>query len=281
MDDEDDGYDDELDDDEPPPKKKKRVATSTKVVLVVAGWLLLTLFLVGEFSKTRVEPDSANAELETTTDDGDDEEVFETETEAEAAFDFDGDGVLDEEERAAFEAAVEAGEVIIGEPTVSGTDGGGSLSDPDGETAAPAVAGAAPASGTTTTTTSAASGDGATTTTMASSSSTTTTTKAAPPPTTEAPGDPVPLTVTASDGQYNYPSGYDKDLSLPTGSTISFKNNETSANISHSFSIVDGWDSGTINKTEGTKTSPALAKGSYTYRCKVHPSTMNGTLTVT
>jgi plastocyanin len=307
VDNDDDGYDDqfddELDDDDEAPRKKKRVATSTKIVLVVAGWILLTLFLVGEFSENRNKPDTASAELETTTEEFDDGGTPDiVDTEAEAEFDLDGDGFLDEAERGAaleaFEASVEAGEVAIGESDVSESEGsgggGGTYPGPDGETATPAVPGAAPSggSGSSTTTTAKPGGGGSPTTTAAptttkpgggggTTSTTPTTAAPPPPPTTEAPGDPVALNVTASGFLYQYPAGYSKNLSLPAGSTISFKNTEASANIDHSFSIVNGWDSGVVNKNSAVKTSPELAKGSYEYRCKVHPTTMNGTLTVT
>lgn len=306
MDDDDEGFDDqfddELDDDDEEPKKKKRVATSTKIVLVVAGWILLTLFLVGEFSENKNEPDTANAELQTTTgefDDGGTPDIVDTEAEAE--FDLDGDGLLDETERSAaleaFEASVEAGEVAIGESDVSESDGGGSgggsYPGPDGATAETAVPGAAPSSGSSTTTAKPSGGGASPTTTapaptttkpgggVATSTTPTTAAPPPPPPTTEAPGDPVALTVTASGLQFQYPSGYSKNLSLPAGSTISFKNNEASANIDHSFTIVGGWDSGAVNKNSPLATSPALSKGSYDYKCKIHPAAMNGTLTVT
>lgn len=294
----DDQFDDELDDDEEP-KKKKRVATSTKIVLVVAGWLLLTLFLVGEFSENKNKPDTASAELQTTEefDDGGTPDIVDTEAEAE--FDLDGDGFLDETERSAaleaFEASVEAGEVAIGESDVSDSDGSGSgdgtYPGPDGATAETAVPGAAPASGSgsSTTTTAKPSGGGASPTTTAAPTTTkpgnapTTTTS----PTTTAPPPPPPsgqaetYTVTAKNGAYVYAGSDVGTLVLFRGSKITFDNTEGNNGTYHSFTIDGVWDSGRIRSSDPARTMPdPLSPGTYRFYCTEH-SSMEGTLRVT
>lgn len=141
----------------PPPKK--RVKTSTKVVLVAAGWLLLTLFLVGQFSKDKAQP-SAVARLDTLSgadgsgEDGAEDELFEPEpvdTEEEALLDVDGDGFLSAAEQGITEgeaaASIEGG-VGGGSGSSGGTyegTAGGSSSGADGSTGTGnAVPGAAP-----------------------------------------------------------------------------------------------------------------------------------------
>ena len=318
----DEDYEDELvgDDDvdgDDPPKKKKRIATSTKVILVIAGWLLLTLFLVGEFSKDKNETD-IRAQLESANDfydDGGTPDVVDTEDEE--AADLDGDGFITEEERAAaLEGLSSAGEdgssseAAAGEDG-SGSDGGGDAGSgsggggvypgqpADGETAPTAVPGTAPGGGPTTTTTAAGGGGGggggggnATTTTTAkpgggggggatTTSSPTTSAPPPPPPTTEQPGDPVTLDVTASGLAYHYPEGYSSTLVLPRGSKIRFDNTEGNNGTSHSFTVLNGWNSGQIKANDGTRTMPdGLTVGTYQFRCTVHAS-MNGTITVT
>jgi hypothetical protein len=88
--------DDDIDEDEAPPKK--RIKTSTKVFLVVAGWLLLTLFLVGQFSKDKGGP-SAVANLDTVAQGAEAGEPEVVDTEEEEALDADGDGFLSAEEQ--------------------------------------------------------------------------------------------------------------------------------------------------------------------------------------
>lgn len=150
----DDGFDDDLDDDdEGAPKKKKRMATSTKIVLVIAGWLLLTLFLVGEFSKDKTPTaDTASAQLDTVDGELTEEEVDELAIDEEVAleeFDSDGDGVLSDTERAAaveaYEAAVASGEIAIGEP-YRGVTGGTATATEEG-TGESATPGAGPTGG--------------------------------------------------------------------------------------------------------------------------------------
>lgn len=318
----DDGFGDGLDaddaDDVAPAKKKKRVATSTKVVLVVAGWLLLTLFLVGEFSKDKPPTDTVSAQLDTIEGDAEFDDAGTpdiVDTEAEEVFDADGDGLLSESERTtaveAYEAAVASGEVAVGEvwngvyegsastteegtadaavpgtgPTSGGSTSGGSTG-PGTET------GTGSASGTSTTTTIASAaggggGGGSTTTTKPSSGGAATTAKptttTAPPPTTATPtttagGGGVDVQVFADDALgYTYPEGIQRDFSVPQGSKIVFDNRD---NIRHSFTIDGGWDSGEIRNNEGLRTSPALEPGTFTYKCVNHPTTMNGSLTV-
>lgn len=298
MDNEDDGYDDqfddELDDDDEAPKKKKRVATSTKIVLIVAGWILLTLFLVGEFSRNKNNPDTANAELQTTTgefDDGGTPDIVDTEAEAE--FDLDGDGFLDESERSAaleaFEASVEAGEVAIGESDVSESEGGGSgdgtYPGPDGETATPAVPGAAPSSGSgsSTTTTAKPSGGGGSPTTTAAPATTkpgnapTTTaspTTTSPTPTTAPPaptaGPPQTIEITKSGSDYIYTP---RNFTVSPGTQVNMFNN---SNALHNWKV-------------GNATPEVLAKGFKTeyrtinatvdYRCTIHDE-LTGRITV-
>lgn len=300
MDDEDDGYDDQFDDelddeldDDEAPKKKKRVATSTKIVLVVAGWILLTLFLVGEFSRNKDKPDTASAELQTTTgefDDGGTPDVVDTEAEAE--FDLDGDGFLDETERSAaleaFEASVEAGEVAIGESDVSESDGGGSgdatYPGPEGETATSAVPGAAPSSGSSTTTTAKPSGGGgasptttaapATTTTRQGNAPTTTTspTTTAPPPGAQ-PSDTT-IVVTGTPGAFVLEP---RNFSIVQGSRVRMQN---LSNKDHKWKVGNR-DEVTVNKTGGISDYQEFnTKGAISYRCTIHPD-MDGTITVT
>lgn len=297
MDHEDDGYgtfgDDELDDE--PAAKKKRVATSTKVILVVGGWLLLTLFLVGQFSKGSAGPDTVSAQLDTVNEDFDDGGTPDVvDTDAELVFDSDGDGYLDETERAAvveaYEAAVASGEVVVGEPWHGTVSEGSALATDDGATAAPAVPGAGPASDasasaappgltseTTTTTTKPGGATSTTTTTTKSggTSSTTTTAKAAPASTTTttaADAAPVDRAITVSGN----PSGFSYDprsFSVPSGSRVKMVNRSTAA---HTWQIGDGAPKplpkdGTIDYQTITST--------VSYRCTIHPG-MEGTITV-
>jgi plastocyanin len=297
VDSEDDGYDDqfddELDDDDEAPKKEKRVATSTKIVLIVAGWILLTLFLVGEFSRNKNDPDTANAELQTTTggfDDGGTPDVVDTEAEAE--FDIDGDGFLDETERSAaleaFEASFEAGEVAIDESDVSESDGDGSgdgtSPGPDGETATSAVPGAAPASGGSTTTTAKPSGGGgsptttaAPTTTKPGNSPTTTTspTTTAPPPPPPPPPNEVSestILVTGTPGAFVLAP---RSFTIAEGSKVRMQN---SSNKDHKWKIADRPEV-TVAKGTTSAYQEFNSKGSIPYRCTIHPD-MDGTITV-
>lgn len=319
----DDGLGDELDEDAEPEKKKKRIATSTKVVLVVAGWLLLTLFLIGEFSKDKTPTaDTVSAQLDTVDgdlefDDGGTPDIVDTE--AEALFDTDGDGYLSETERAsaieAYEAAVESGEIAIGEPWNGFT--GGSATATDEGAAESAVPGAAPAAGgisggtgagagtgggtggggaaaTTTTVASGGGGGGGATTTTAKPSgggtgSTTTTARAttttgpaptSPPPPAGGDASPVTITITGKAEAYGYPDGYSRELRLPHRSRIRFDNVETGNSIKHSFTILGVWDSQKIKRDDPVKESPELPRGTYVYKCTEHPLQMEGTLEV-
>jgi plastocyanin len=300
VDNEDDGYDeqfdDELDDDDEAPKKKKRVATSTKIVLVVAGWILLTLFLVGEFSENKNKPNTASAELQTTTpefDDGGTPDIVDTEAEAE--FDLDGDGFLDETERTAaieaFEASVEAGEVAIGESDVSDSEGGGTgaYPGPDGETAETAVPGAAPSSGgsatnTTTTTAKPSGGGGGSPTTTAPAPTTTKPGAPAPtttttPPTTAPPPPPGAqptdntIVVTGTPGAFVLEP---RDLSIVQGSRVRMQN---LSNKDHKWKVGNR-DEVTVDKAGGVSDYQVFnTKGTISYRCTIHPG-MDGTITV-
>lgn len=300
--------------------------TSTKVVLVAAGWVLLTLFLVGQFSEDPEDP-SATARLDTV---------------AGESVDLDGDGVIDEvvEEEATDvngDGIIEIGEgVEEGVATASGADGGSEGSDGSGASGeggagssgsesgsyqatptesggANAVPGAAPSSGGSTsggsTATTTRSGSSPTTTAGSGSSGGSSTTSTTRPPTTTTGGggggatssttttttttttaggggSPPPpgnsaiiLIVKARNEAYEYPSGYSANLQLSTGSQIRFDNIE-STGVRHSFTIPAVWDSGEIKSDQGTRTSPALSPGTYTYTCTKHPTTMRGTITV-
>lgn len=289
-----DVVEDEPDDDEDKPKK---MATSTKLVLVAAVWVLFTLFLVGRFSQDKPDTVSTRFDPSQGFDDGGTPDVIDT-PEEEAA-DLNGDGVLDDQElAAAVEELASAGEegsagdgASAGDPGGAGGPSGGSYeATPTDAPAPPAVPGVAPAGATTTT----AGGDGGgntatttapkTTTTSKPGGGTSTTTTTAGggggATTTAPPGVPVDITVTAKNFAYGYPTGYAKDLVVPRGSRITFDNIEISASVDHSFTINGGWNSGTIDKNDGPRTSPDLLEGTYSYHCNVH-DWMNGTITVT
>ncbi len=296
--------------------------TSTKVVLVAAGWVLLTLFLVGQFSDDPTDQ-TATARLDTV---------------AGGNVDLDGDGIIDEvvEEEATDvngDGIIEIGEgVDEGVASASGADGGdsggadgsgasgegggGSSAESGSYQATPtesggasAVPGAAPSSGGTTGGTSGGTSGSSSSTTTAGggssggSSSTTSTTR--PPTTTTggggggtsstttttaggggSPPPPPPpgnsaiiLIVKARNEAYEYPAGHGANLQLPTGSQIRLDNIESTGQR-HSFTIPAIWDSGEIKSDQGTRTSPALSPGTYTYTCTKHPATMRGTITV-
>jgi plastocyanin len=317
----DDGFDDELDDADGGAPKKKRMATSTKIVLVVAGWILLTLFLVGEFSKDKTPvADPASAQLDTVEgeDVPEEEELFIDEEVALEEFDTDGDGVLSDTERAAaveaYEAAVASGEIAIGEPwkgvtggTATATEegagesampGAGPTSGGSGSSSGTGTSGGSTAGGGSTTTTAASGGGGGggggesttttakapggnPTTTVKPTTTTSPTTTQAPPPPPPGGGTPVTFTVTASNLAYH--SDQNRTITLPRGSKITFDNQEGNNSIDHSFTIEGGWDSGTLNRNADPKTSPELQAGSYTFSCKVHPAlpAMRGSLTIT
>lgn len=293
-----------------------RVRTGTKVVLVAAGWVLLTLFLIGQFSSdTEQAGDRARLDTVAGADldgDGDVDEVVEEE-----ASDVNGDGIIEVgegvEEGTATASTEEDGSST--DPPGSGSapsgssgsaDGGaspGGAADDGGDGAgADAVPGAAPSGGTTATTSGAGSGGSTTTTARASggstgggssgTSSTTTTTSgggsggssgSSTTTTTAAPStasSPIILIVRARDERYEYPSGFSADLRLPVASQIRLDNVEANAGVRHSFTIPTFWDSGKIRSGDGTRTSPPLPQGSYTYTCTEHPVPMRGTITV-
>ena len=254
------------------PEKQKRIKTSTKVVLVAAGWVLLTLFLIGQFSADKAQP-SAVARLDTVSgEDGATDETLEEEfepepvdTEEEEALDVDGDGFLSAEEQGIVEGEAAAsldggGSSSSGEGASGSTGGGtgsGSGSTSGGESGGGgnAVPGAAPATTTTartgagggaTTTTTAGGGGGGggggttstTATTKPGGGGTTTTTTASTTTTSTATSTPSGLHLlvkAVAEKRYEFPSPHTKDLSLPVGSTITFDNNEDDRR--HSFTI--------------------------------------------
>jgi hypothetical protein len=181
---------DEPDADEEEAPRKKRVPTSTKIVLVAFGWVLLVLFLVGQFSK-HGGPAQPVAQLDTVAKDGASAEPEPVDTEEEAAFDANGDGLLSADEQAAAESAGVAvggsnggsggssseAATYEGTPTAGGSAGGSSGSS--GTTTPGAAPGGGSTGGVTTTTASGGGGGGGgqTTTTTAKGSTTTTTSK--------------------------------------------------------------------------------------------------------
>ncbi len=307
-----------LEDDKP---ARKRMKTSTKIVLIVAGWMVLTLLLIGQFSKNAPD-ESADARLDTAT---------------EGNVDLDGDGVVDEvvQEEATDvngDGIIEIGEGVnegVARSSADGTDGTGSEAGTSGsatggaggsglasgyvgvtpgESGSPnAVAGAPPPAGTTsggstsggtpsTTTSGGSTPGGATSSTTTTRSTTTTssggggsaTSSTSTTPTTAGGGSPPPppppnsaiiLIVKARNAAYEYPAGYSANFSFATGSKVQFDNIE-STGVKHSFTIPAVWDSGEIKPGDGTRTSPALSPGTYTYACTKNPTTMRGTITV-
>ncbi len=309
---EDDG-DADADDGEDAPRRGMK--TLTKVALVAVGWVLLTLFLVGQFSGDDAADESATARLDTV-----------------AGGDLDGDGIIDEvvEEEATDvngDGIIEIGEGIDegtatasvangGDGDAAGSDGSGGSSAGSGgssgsgsgsyqatptESGSPnAVPGAPPpagstSGGTSSTTAGGGSGGGSSSTTSTTrattsttsgggsgttSTSTTTTTASGggsppPPPTNSA----IILIVKARNARYEYPAGYGADFALATGSQVQFDNIESTGQR-HSFTIPAVWDSGEIKAGDGTRTSPHLLPGTYTYMCTKHPTTMRGTIAV-
>lgn len=286
---------------------RRGMKTLTKVVLVAVGWVLLTLFLVGQFSDDPAD-ENARARLDTTSEN----------------VDLDGDGVVDEvvEEEATDvngDGIIEIGEGIDeGEATASGEDGddggtegaagvgagessgasagsgSGSYQATPTETRSPnAVPGAPPPGGTSATTTGADSsgsssttsttqgptttaGGGGATSSSTSTTTTTTTTAGQPPPSNSA----IILIVKARNEAYEYPSGYSANFSFATGSKVRIDNIEAGNGTKHTFTVVDGWDSGDVRRDDTPKESPPFTPGTYTYACKYFPSTMRGTITV-
>lgn len=295
---------DGVDDDAP-----KRVKTTTKVALVAVGWVLLTLFLIGQFSGGRDAPDrarldtvaGAGADLD---DDGDFDEYVE-----EDAYDVNGDGIIEVGEGVREGVATASGGPPRGggSGAASGEDGAGASTGP----AAPSEAGAGAAGGATGGTAGGAAGEagsgGATATTTRSGTATTSTTAAggssgtgtgSTTSTTASPSDgggssspsstapaptstsPIILIVKARNNAYQYPNGYGADFALASGSQIRFDNDEGNSGVKHSFTIPTFWDSGEIKAGDGTRTSPPIPPGAYTYTCTRHPATMRGTITV-
>lgn len=311
----DDGFDDDLGDDEgEPTEKKKRIATSTKIVLVVAGWLLLTLFLVGEFSEDKTPTDTVEAQLDTVDDvDGEiaEEDVVIDEEAALESFDADGDGVLSESERAAaveaYEAAVASGEISIGEAWKGVTGGIATATEEGvGESAAP---GAAPPSGAgtsdgsggtssgsgsgsdsgsttttatagggggggSTTTTAKPSGGGTTDTTVKPSTTTTPTTTEASPPPPPPGSPPVDRTITIS-GNLGVGFAYSpRNFTVPAGSRISMVNNSSR---DHTWKLGDGPDEPVVKEAT---VGPRVVTETVTYRCTIVAHNLSGTITV-
>ncbi len=231
----DDGFleDDEFEEDEP---RKKRVSTGTKVLLVLGAWVLLTMVLVGQFSKksstvvARLDNSSLGADAdgdgEISAEEADLEVVDSPELEP---FDLNEDGYLDAEERTAGGATLAAlhpQEVASG-GSAAGSGGGtydgssgdasatqttpgaaptGSTGDTTGGRTSGATSGGGTTGGGTTATTATTTtggggggggGGGATTTTTAKPASPTTTTK---PTTSTAPPTTSPPTTAGGGG---------------------------------------------------------------------------------
>ena len=301
-------------DDDGTPEKKKRVKTSTKIVLVVAGWLLLTLFLVGQFSADKAQP-SAVARLDAVSgEDGATDETLDEEfepepvdTEEEEALDTDGDGFLSAAEQGIVEGDAAASLESGGSSSSSGSGGSGSTSGGtstggDSGSGGNAVPGTAPGGGPTTSTTRAGSGTTTTTTaggggggggttsstptTKPGGGNTTTTTPSTTSTTTGGPPPPPPVTITiraTAKDTYTYPSGYTSALQLPAGSKITFDNDH--AGTRHSFTVTQGntvvWDTGRIRSIDPTETSPEFAAGTYAFTCTNEDQTMGGSISVT
>ncbi|MEA3076437.1 MAG: hypothetical protein QOF60_1345, partial [Actinomycetota bacterium] len=282
---------DDADDGDEGGKKRPRIRKSTVVVLVVAGWLLLTLFFVGQFSSSPGKPSQAKLDTAAGADDG---SAADGEATADDSGSTDG-GALEGVASATGDGTTSGGS---GSAT-GGTAGGATPSAGGGSGTGDGSTGAIPGTGGTTgggsgtgtggATTTAKPGTATTTTAKPGGTTTTakpgsTTTTTASPGTTATTAAPAPFTmqVTATNAQYGYPQGYGADFSFPAGSKVRFDNTESTNGIKHTFTISGGWDSGDMHADTAPKTSPALnTKGVFTYACTYHGLTMKGTITVT
>ena len=160
--------------------KRKGVGFATKALVVGAAWVLLVLFLIGQFSKENEDPGLGPVGLDQTEETGDGTELAAGEegAEGEEPVDVDGDGEIEPGEpgfgsTGDVEGASAGGGGTSGSGggtsggtsgSSGGSTGGGGTGDGTGDDAAPVtLPGGAPAP-TTTTTTKGGGGGGATTT---------------------------------------------------------------------------------------------------------------------
>jgi plastocyanin len=286
-----DGFEEHDAGDEGSPEPRRRVRTSTVVVVVAAGWLLLTLFLVGRFSRDDDRPLQANLDASSGLDAGDggggDDKTGAGEEEVAADGEVTANGGGGPERTVASGSATEASVVDGGAPATGGGPSGGGAGGGSGSGTGSGAATAGPAAGGTG---GGSTGNAPTTTakgsapptTKAPSPTATSTTSKPPASTTTTTAAPVTVQVTATNLFYGYPAGYDSDFSVPAGSRVRFDNTEPDGDIEHTFTISGGWDSGDLKAAGSPRTSPALtAKGTFEYSCKHHPVTMHGAITVT
>ncbi|MBW3557198.1 MAG: hypothetical protein KY454_09730 [Actinobacteria bacterium] len=231
------------DDDEDVPAKGG-MRTSTKVVLVAAGWLLLTLFLVGRFSGGPTAERATRLDQAAAGDEGDEVAVpGEEDSDDASAADSQEIGVG---EFGAGTAAYADAAVIGGTHAVTGGTGGGVYAGVPAEGSGGvggggALPGVAPAPGPTagapaadggSTTTTAPSPGGTTDTTAPSGgggSGTTTTTAAAPPPGAPTPAETVRISSNRNKFVYDKPN-----FSVPSGSVVRMVNDTA---VSHTWKM--------------------------------------------
>ncbi len=280
-----DGPDVPAQDDDEDVLPKGGMRTSTKVVLVAAGWLLLTLFLVGRFSGSPTAERATRLDQAAAGDEGDEVAVPGEEDPDEASAgdsqeigvgEF-GDGTAAYADAAAIGGtdAVTGGTgggVYAGVPAEGsgGVGGGGAL---PGVAPAPGPTAGAPAADGGSTTTTAPSPGGTTDTTAPSGGGgggTTTTTSAAAPPPGSGPEERT-ITISRRQGRYVYdwPS-----LSLPAGSRVRMAD---STNASHTWKI---GNDGPIAVPKSGFTDYRTFNSTVSFRCTVHEE-LKGTITVT
>ena len=269
----------EADDDEED-EERKGISFATKAIIVGAAWVLLVLFLIGQFEGDD-DAGVGPVGLDQTEESGDGTELAAGEEGGEEPVDLDGDGEIEPGEPGfGASGSVEgasAGDGTSGGSGSGGTSGssgstsGGGTGDGTSDDAAPVtLPGGAPAPTSTTTTVKGGSTSTTATTTKPGGGSTSTT---APPTTTTQPGTPPPVTINVDrDGSANEFSKTSQ--SLEVGGSIRFVNKDS---IPHTLDI-----GGTTRVLPGSGevSFQFTQAGTFTVTCSVPGHKSNLTVTV-